>query len=135
MNREEYLIYLETKNSYCACPELETLYEKRRQASKLEEECDLFRAEGNPDIPQESDRQFLNDYIEKIAELRTISREYHILADQFSQEGKLKLRLHDSKQLKPVGDISSESIRALLEEDQIITIHCGECDQQIDIAD
>lgn len=135
-DREAYNTELEKQNGYCNCPDLSKLFERRKYAESLEAKCDFFKQNANLENPEPSDRQFLEDYREAAQQLEDAAQQYHRDLTTLATEGKLKFMLHDEEKCCPVGSISREVASYLLDKGEpIITIHCSECNQQIDLAD
>ena len=135
MEREKYLSLLGTRNGYCGCPEMGPLYEKRKEAGKLEAECTRLNKEVDLNEPRERDRAFLESYERATHDLKRASESYHVVLTRFVKERRVKLRLHNLERATAFEEVSPEIVRELLKKHNIITIHCSGCDQQIDIAD
>jgi hypothetical protein len=135
---EDYLKILELRNGYCSCPQLAELFRTRKTADGLERLCEHFKTEADLQNPKPSDREFLADYKRRAEELKQASEGYHRLLTREAEKGKVRFVLHDVGRQSPVGKISFSEAMSLLNENDseiIITMHCSNCNQQIDVAD
>lgn len=135
MNSQQYLDQLMQQSKYCACPSLTDLFEKRRTAQTLEAKCNFFRKEGDVDNPLPIDEAFMRDYQRKAQELEQATQAYHTSLYQHAKESKVYFQLHEPRiESKPRKMSLGQAEPFLKKRNEIISIHCGECDQQIDVA-
>lgn len=136
MNREQYLEQLEQKNGYCRCPKLADLFEKRRAAISLEARCSSLKDNADLDNPQSSDINFLQHYKTEVEALKRAVEEYHSAMYSHTNLREIYLAIHDSDNKKVVAGLPiHEAKRVLMNvSNPIITAHCLNCNQQIDIV-
>jgi len=135
-DREKYIASLEDGNGYCECPVLSDLFKQRRKAEGLDGKCDLLKRNIDLNHPKPEDREFLEDYRRTTEELKKEVGIYYKELSTLVDQGPLRARRHDEVKLVPIDYITPQDARALLkEESSIITIHCSNCEKQIDVAD
>jgi hypothetical protein len=135
MNRQEYILRLEGQNAYCRCPNLQGLFANRNIVLNLEARCDALKAQINLDEVQEDDLPRLTTYQRHAEALKLRAKRYYQRIFSLAENGELKIILHDSTKFKPLGKIHYERARDLMDKgNAIVTIHCSDCSQQIEVA-
>jgi len=62
MNREKYISELEKQNGYCECPQLQGLYDLRKEVERLDLKCASFKRElGNTEELREDNSGYLKE--------------------------------------------------------------------------
>ncbi len=135
MDRQEYLEQLKQRNGYCKCPALKELFDKRREANRLEKSCAFFKSNADLDNPQREDLEFLKEFSLEIENMKKSIKEYYKYLYRHASEGKVYYALHD-----PIGEKSEiitaiKALNLIKENKSIITMHCPGCKQQIDISE
>jgi hypothetical protein len=134
MNKQEYLTQLTSENGYCSCPPLQNLFELRKRADKLEALADFYKGNVDLENPVEADREILEDYRDTAEQLHEAAEDYHVSLTHHIKAEKLYLTLHDPKRLHPLAKIGFKETQNLTGRGAIMTIHCANCDQQIDLS-
>ncbi len=134
MNREEYAAQLESKNGYCECPELQSLYGERKGVEGLVGRYNLLKRNIDFDGQSEEDRTFIRIYEGTERALHSATDKYRESACRQIKSGNLVLRLHDAENFRPLRDISARDFLKLQNTKRpIITTHCNSCNQQVDV--
>ena len=137
MNREEYLKQLEAQSGSCSCEQMQGLYSLMRNSESLAKRCDAFKADVDLDNPQEGDLEILLQY-KKIAEkFHESFREYQDRLKIMIDIGEVSLQTHyppESTEYPTTRKINQKDFEKYFEEGNIISLHCPNCEQQIDIV-
>jgi len=137
MNLKDYIEQLENKNGYCQCQDLAPLYEQRKRTESLFPSCKAFQADVDLKNPLPQDRPFIQKYKEKVREVHGEAEEYYNQLTNLVSSGRLRLTHHNSEELKPLRPISLGELELIVDnvenERAIVTVHCSNCDQQIDL--
>lgn len=132
MNRQEYLEQLRKNNGDCVCLPLAVLYNKKDKAQHLEKKCDSLAMEVDLDNPGPNNSLKLQLYRKKAEQLQNAIGNYHLEITDLIAEGDLNVFYHNSKD-KSRNQISSKDLQKRLNENELITINCSFCNQQVDI--
>ena len=108
MDKEEYEDLLELQNSYCDCPELQSLFSLRKIISSLIEQS-------------------------KIDEARKPIMKYHSKLSVLFHNGKIEAILHEAPCFSSKRKIAYSEINDHNISENAITLHCSKCGQQIDV--
>lgn len=135
MNREEYISYLENQNSYCECPDLAELFGLGRAAERESNRADFMKDNVDLQDVSPNDRPFLLDYRHSVQKLNTTIERYKLALDKSIINRRISLMLHDDKTFSPSGIITTRQYEELLPKDPIVTFHCSNCNQQIDVVE
>ena len=137
MELEEYITELEGQNGYCECDEISGLLETRKEVVGLEKRCNFYENNISLEDPKPEDRDILEEYGEKVKEFNLRAKQYwEDLGDCLNKED-VFFRFHDKNCQGFAVRIPSEEAKRLYDdnEEPILTIHCGKCEQQIDFTD
>ncbi len=110
MNRNENVKFLELNNGYCECPELTELFSLRKK-------CELFIE------------------MDKIEELRRFVLKYDAKLSVLLSLGKLEAVLHKGPGFSSECKIPILQIGDHNTDENVITVHCPKCGQQIDVVE
>jgi len=108
MDREEYGDVLELQNNYCDCPELKTLLSLRKKCSLLIEQS-------------------------KIEETRKPIIKYYAKLSVLVHKGEIETILHKGPNFSSKRKIVNAEIFEHNTSENVITLHCSRCGQQIDV--
>jgi len=110
MDKEEYEDLLELQNNYCDCPELKSLFSLRKICSSL--------------IAQS-----------KIEEAKRPIMKYNAKMSVLLNKGKIEAILHEAPHFSSKRKIGISEINEYDHNtsENVITLHCSRCGQQIDI--
>ena len=115
MDDEEYIEYLKSQSGYCNCPDLSELKINEERAQSLETLCfDWKRKIDFEDISKENINNLL-DYRNALEKFEESKKTYYSKLNELVEDSKLRLISHN-------------------QEDSIMTIHCSNCDKQIDLV-
>ena len=130
----DYILWLREQNAVCTCPELQELHKQKIKVNGLEIKCGDFKSSLDFKRLSEKDEKSLEDYRKAIVQLDKEVKEYYSQMKEYGKIGLIHFTLHDIKEEIPLRNITySEAIKKLNEK-QLVTIHCSECRQQLDIA-
>lgn len=135
MNKQEYIGYLKTLNRSCECPVLQELYRLKEGTRGLVDKCAHMKAEADLENPREDDLDYLKKYRKNIIDGVTTCDEYYSKLTQMIDDETLELFFHDEKKNYEKRKINKNLLVDLLNKKKIITTHCRNCNQQIDILD
>ena len=122
---------LEDKSGCCSCKDLSKLFELRANASSLENRCNNL----NKKVYASS---FLNSqssgkYLKSTEQYINAVDEYNQKIMNLIDNGKLRLIFHDYNSPQQKREVSYSEIQTLKEKGEI-SIHCANCEQQIDVV-
>ena len=124
LNIEQYIVDLENKNGYCNCPNLSRLFSLKKEAISLEEICDCLKEDFPSEKYQGVSEQFrkkVNKYYQELTSL-VIGK-------------KLRLILHTGERYYHERELNLTELEKLRKKNPIITVHCSNCNQQIDLVE
>lgn len=130
MDREEYIAKVFEKNEYCNCEDLVRLSYLEKERKDLSSICnDLFESllginKGNGEVRK--------IYEQKIHKRENFHEEHNLELNSLIKKEKLKLFYHDEKENYKKQQVDYVKGRELLKKNKIITVHCHNCDQQIE---
>lgn len=133
MNRKEFIRELEKSNRYCPCPELQRLYWAVGEVRERRKSCDFFARNHDLGMTTAKDLPFTLDYQRAIQELKSAVTKYKAELNNQAAEHRLKFIGHNIKcgSQKPVR--LEEAVAVQKDEESVLTIHCANCSQQIEI--
>jgi len=135
MDKDEYVLLIEELNGYCSCKELKNLSDLGRRIKSIDEKCYALESSIDFEDPKQEDRVSLELLKEKKEGLENlINNDYNPELNNLIKQKKLKLFYHDEKNNYKKKEIDSEETLKLSGQNKIITIHCSNCDQQIDLT-
>ena len=136
MERKEYVSLIKELNGYCDCKELVGLYDLRKKIEGLDEGCyNLENSISDFENPKKEDKVPLMILSEKKKNLEDfVNKEYYPKLNNFIKEDKLKLYHYDEENNYAKKEVSSNEAIDFLEKDELITINCSGCEQQISLA-
>ena len=108
MDREEYADFMEVKNGYCECPELKELLSLRKICSSLIDQS-------------------------KIEEAKKPIMKYHAKLSVLLHKGEIEAILHKASDLSSMIKLAYGEIDETNISENIVTVHCARCGQQIDV--
>lgn len=108
MDKEEYEDALELQNNYCDCLELKTLLSLRKK-------CSLLIAQS------------------KIEEAKKPIIKYHAKLSVLLHKGKIETILHEGPNYSLRSKIVIAEINEHNTSENVISLHCSRCGQQIDV--
>jgi len=129
---QEYLEELRKKNDECQCFPLTLLRCKSEDFSHLERECASLSKGLDPEKPEHGDLLRWQEYRERAEQLQKAFRAYNEEIRGLIEDGDLNIIYHNPK-ARTTRQVSSEEAKGLLERDEILTVNCSYCNQQIDI--
>jgi hypothetical protein len=131
MDREEYKTWLKTQNGTCSCPEMAGLYKIMERIGAFNIRCEYLERNAGLENPKPENFRFIRD-------LKTTSEDLERLVEYNCEEatklirsGKVLLVLHDAKRMTGRRINLDE---APVNGDAIMTYHCAQCGQQIELA-
>lgn len=134
MDKEECLALIEELNGYCNCKDLIDLYKIKRKASPLGKKCNNLENKIDFKTPAEKDRVPLEILKENRIDLDNFVNAYYQELNALIKKGRLELYYHNENNNYFKEKVKSNSALELLKQNKIVTIHCANCDQQIDLA-
>lgn len=137
MNREDYIRLLDKENGQCTCIGLEALFEKKNEGLTLQALCDsIAERQGQSEaLSGMPDRGIVREREYALRQFKETVGEYYDLLSTLASKEKIKFKSHNYRYPDKARDLTyKESIEFLKRSDAILTLHCGSCDQQIDIA-
>lgn len=135
MDKNEYPSLIEELNGHCSCNELKKLYDLGKRIISIDEKCYNLERSIDFENPKQKDRVPLELLKEKKEGLKSlINNNYNPELNNLIEQKKLKLFYHDEENNYKKKEIDSEETLKLSKQNKIITIHCFNCDQQIDLT-
>ncbi|MGC9309981.1 MAG: hypothetical protein ACP5D2_04790, partial [Candidatus Nanoarchaeia archaeon] len=106
----------------------------RERVSELEASCDFFNRKLG--VPDETDRDYLEDYRNKVDELETAYINYLSHVEAFCKRGKTRLFKYDLNEDELKAKLSYEEAKEVLmraDPSDVIVMHCANCNAQVDV--
>ena len=129
MEKNEYLISLKESNGECECRDLSRLFLLNKKRKTLKDECEYLIDELN----ENPNFEVKKIYDERIISFMEYKNLYYSELDQLTKERKIKFYYHSEKEDYKKYHVSSNEARELLKYQDIITSHCSNCEQQINL--
>ncbi|MDP2672738.1 MAG: hypothetical protein Q8O84_02915 [Nanoarchaeota archaeon] len=129
MEKKEYLISLKKSNAECECKDLSRLFFLNNERKTLKNECEYLIDE----LDENPNFEVKKIYDEKTNSFMEYKNLYYAELDKLTKEKKLKFCYHSEKENYKKYFVSSNEARELLKYKEIITSHCSNCEQQINL--
>jgi len=129
MEKNEYLLSLKKSNGKCECQDLSRLFFLNKERKTLKNECEYLIDELN----ENPNFEVKKIYDERASSFMKYKNLYYAELDKLAKEKKLKFCYHSEKENYKKYFISSNEARELLGYEEIITSHCSNCEQQINL--
>ena len=129
MEKNEYLLSLKKSNGKCECQDLSRLFFLNKKRKTLKDECEYLIDELN----ENPNFEVKKIYDEKAGSFMEYKNLYYSELDQLTKERKIKFYYHSEKEDYKKYHVSSNEARELLKYQDIITSHCSNCEQQINL--
>jgi len=111
--REQTIAEVMKKNGECSCPELRELFLMRKKVTRLEQRCDAYQADLDADEAKLKNPGFVLMCDDGVGAFRDANEVYQLALQEYFDADLVNMKSY---------------------QDDIETIHCARCDQQIGIA-